>query len=282
MFFLSKLSLANRSIVALAAIGVILFGIFVIPSLQQELLPSLAFPAISVISVYPGASPSIVEQAVTDPLEQNIQGVPGLQHITSYSNEGTSIITVQYDFGTDLNQAAQTITQRINKAQASLPANVTPQVQTFDISSQPIIQLAVTSSGNQQDLALSLKQNIVPILQGLNGVANVNLTGVRNQIVTVTLDPQKLQQHGLSVAQVQNALQANNTTLPAGEVTIDGQTLAIRVGNTFNSIQDLENVVVGTSTTQPSASGSQQSFGSFSGAVLVHNNQRLLPQHPSS
>ncbi len=246
MSFLSRLSLANKSIIALLTVGILLFGAFVISSLKEELLPSIAFPAISVVSVYPGASPASVERDVTNPLENNLQGIQGLQQLTSYSNEGSSLIIAQFDYSTDLTTTSQTITQLISKTQSSLPSTVTPQVQTFNISDQPVITLAATSSSlNQQDLAVRLKQDVVPVLQGISGVANVNLTGVRNQIVTVTLDLKKLQNEGLSVTQVQGALQANNVTLPVGQVTNNGQTVAVSVDNTFKSLQDLQNVIVG-------------------------------------
>ncbi|HEU5226528.1 MAG TPA: efflux RND transporter permease subunit, partial [Ktedonobacteraceae bacterium] len=110
MSFFSRLSLANKSIVALATIAILLFGAFVIPSLKRELLPSIAFPAVSVVSVYPGASPASVEQDVTNPLEKNFQGIAGLQQLTSFSNEGVSIIIAQYDFNTDLDKASQNLT----------------------------------------------------------------------------------------------------------------------------------------------------------------------------
>ncbi len=253
MSFLSRLSLANKSIVALLTVGILLFGALIIPSLKEELLPSLAFPAISVISVYPGASPASVERDVTDPLENNLQGLQGLQQLTSYSNEGSSLIIAQFDYSTDLDKTNQKITQLISKAQSSLPSNVTPQVQTFNISDLPVITLAATSSSlNQQDLAVRLNQNVVPVLQGVSGVANVNVTGVHNQIVTVTLDLKKLQSAGISVTQVQGALQANNVTLPAGQVTNNGQTVAISVNNTFNSIQELQDVIVGSKSSAAS------------------------------
>jgi hydrophobic/amphiphilic exporter-1 (mainly G- bacteria), HAE1 family len=266
MSFLSRLSLANRSIVALLTVGILLIGALVIPSLKEELLPSIAFPAISVVSVYPGASPASVESDVTDPLESNLQGIQGLQQLTSYSNEGSSLIIAEFDYSTDLTKTSQTITQLISKTQSSLPSNVTPQVQTFNISDQPIITLAATSSSlNQQDLAIRLNQDVVPVLQGISGVANVNVTGVRNPIVTVTLDLKKLQNEGISVSQVEGALQANNVTLPAGQVTNNGQTVAISVSNTFNSLQDLQNVIVGSHSSQTSASAASAA-GTTTGA----------------
>jgi hydrophobic/amphiphilic exporter-1 (mainly G- bacteria), HAE1 family len=247
MSFLARLSLKNRSLIALATIAILLIGAFVIPTLKQELFPSLDFPAVSVVTVYAGASPTIVEHDVTNPLEQSIQGIAGIQQMTSYSNQGVSIIVVEYNFGTDINQASQTLAQHLNQAQASLPSGITPQVQTFSVDSLPVIQLAVTSSKDPVTLAAQVKQEVVPVLQGIDGVANASVTGVDQQIVTVTLDPKKVQAAGLTVSQIEGVLQANNLTLPAGQITSKGQTLPIQVGNTFNSLDDLKHLVVGVS-----------------------------------
>jgi hydrophobic/amphiphilic exporter-1 (mainly G- bacteria), HAE1 family len=248
MSFLSRMSLANRGLVALATIAILIIGALVIPSLKQELYPSLEFPAVTVITSYPGASPSIVEQDVTDPLEQSIQGMQNIQQMTSYSNSGSSVIIVEYNFGTDLNQASQQISQQINRVQANLPSGLTPQVQTFNISDLPVIQLAVTSNEQQASLAADLKTKVVPVLSGINGVTQVNITGVRDQVVTVDLDLNKLQADGLSVTAIQGALQASNITLPAGQLTNNGQTFSIAAGNTLNSLSDLQNLIVGTKT----------------------------------
>src|SRR5579875_2181858 len=199
MSFLSRLSLANRSLIALAAIAILIIGALVIPSLKQELYPSLEFPAVTVTAAYPGASPSVIEQNVTDPLEQSMQGMQNIQSITSYSNSGYSEIIVEYNFGTDINQASQQISQQISRVQASLPSGVTPQVQTFNINDQPIIRLAVTSNENLANLATDLTNKVVPLLSGINGVAQVSVTGVRNPVVTIDLDLNKLQADGLSV-----------------------------------------------------------------------------------
>jgi HAE1 family hydrophobic/amphiphilic exporter-1 len=256
MSFLARLSLKNRSLIALATIAILLIGAFVIPTLKQELFPSLDFPAVSVVTVDAGASPTIVEHDVTNPLEQSIQGIVGIQQMTSYSNQGVSIIVVQYNFGTDINQASQTLTQHLNQAQASLPSGITPQVQTFSVNSLPVIQLAVTSTEDPVALAAQVKQEVVPVLQGIDGVANANVTGVEQQIVTVTLDLKKVQAAGLSVSQIEGVLQANNITLPAGQITSNGQTLPVQVGNTFNSLNALKNLVVGVSVPHTSTATS--------------------------
>ena len=286
MSYLARLSLANKSIIALITIAILLFGAFVIPSLKQELYPSLEFPAVSVIAVYPGASPEIVEKDVTNPLEQSIQGIQGIQSVTSYSNEGSSVLLVSYNFGTNLDTASQKLSQQINSIQSTLPTNVTPQVRTFNINSQPIVQLAVTSSQDTPTLATNLKNNIVPVLQGIDGVANVNLTGVRTQIVTVALDLTKAKNQGLSASQIQGALQANNSTLPAGELSSNGQTFSIKVGNTFGSIDDMKNLVVGQHITPspncPTTAGTGASAGAGTGQFPGAGAQGGAGQFPGA
>ena len=267
MSFLARLSLKNRSLIALGTIAILLIGAFVIPTLKQELFPSLDFPAVSVVTVDAGASPSIVEHDITNPLEQSIQGIAGIQQMTSYSNQGVSIIVVQYNFGTDINQASQTLAQHLNQAQASLPSGITPQVQTFSVDSLPVIQLAVTSSEDPVTLAAQVKQEVVPVLQGIDGVANASVTGVDQQIVMVTLDLKKVQAAGLTVSQIEGVLQANNLTLPTGQITSNGQTLPIQVGNTFNSLDDLKHLVVGVSVQPTSPATGTGSASPFSTAI---------------
>ncbi len=281
MSYLARLSLANKSIIALATIAILVFGAFVIPSLKQELYPSLEFPIVSVIAGYPGASPAIVEKDVTNPLEQSIQGLQGVQTVTSYSNEGSAVILISYDYGTNLDTASQKVTQQISSIQTTLPSSVTPQVRTFNINSQPIVQLAVTSSQDTPSLATNLQTNVVPVLQGISGVANVNLTGVRTQIVTVALDLTKVKSQGLSATQVQSALQANNSTIPAGELSSNGQTFSIKVGNTFGSIDDMKNLVVGQHITPsascPTTTGTGASAGAGAGAGATGGGTGQIP-----
>ncbi len=271
MSFLSRLSIANRSVVALATVALILIGLFLVPQLKQELLPSLYFPSISVVTAYPGASPAQVEQDVTNPLEQNIQGLPGIEQVVSHSSQGLSIIQISYKFNTDLDKAQQKLSEQTTKTQSSLPANVTPQLQALRFDDVPIITLSADSTQNQQDLGANLKKVVVPELQGIPGVTTVTVTGVRQQIVSVVVDLKKLQDNGVRLDQLQSTLQANNITLPAGQVNSNGQDLAVRVGNTLASLDDLKNLVVGakggSSAGTGQAGGAQQGQGTSPAAA---------------
>ncbi|GHO68974.1 hydrogenase expression protein [Ktedonobacter sp. SOSP1-52] len=269
MVLLSRFSLANKGLMALVTIVLLLIGGLLIPQLKQELYPSIDLPVVTIVTTYAGASPSAVEKEVTNPLEQSIQGTPGLQQYTSLSNEGSSIISVTYDYGTNIAQARQDLSQRLSAIQAQLPKGATPTLQSYSTSDIPIISLGVSSSQAPQDLAQALKQIVVPDLQGIPNVARVDLTGARATIVTITLDPQKMQGAGVTFEQVQTALQADNVTLPAGSLIDQDLSRPIRVGNTFNSLQDLKDLVIGASRATSSAASSDSSLATASQATRL-------------
>ncbi|GCE14521.1 efflux RND transporter permease subunit [Tengunoibacter tsumagoiensis] len=252
MSFLSRLSLANKSIVIILTLALLGVGIYLIPQLTQETLPAINFPVISVVTPYIGASPTTVEKDVTIPLEQSIKGLAGVKVLSSRTGEGLSGITLQYAYGTDMAQAKQDLVERIDQVKGNLPKDATPQVQVYDFNALTMMDLAVSAPSDQENLANDLQQKIVPELRGINGVANVYVTGLRHQIVAIQLDSAKMQANGISLDQIQGALQNNNISLPAGSLDETNSSSPIRVSNTFQSLQDLQNLTVGQKASRAS------------------------------
>src|SRR4029079_4872504 len=149
MSWLAKLSLANRGLVALVAVIVTAFGLLTIPNLKQQLFPSLDFPAAFVFASYPGAAPEIVERQVTDPIEEAIQGVDGLEKVTSTSREGVATIQLAFTFGTDLDAAVGKVQTALNRIDAQLPAAVDPRVFAGSTDDFPVLVLAASSSEDE-------------------------------------------------------------------------------------------------------------------------------------
>ena len=161
MSWLTKMALRNRSIVGLAVVVVILVGAFAITSLKQELIPDLTFPYLTVLTVDQGASAADVERNVTAPIEQTLKTASGIKEYDSFSNDGMSIITVQYEFGTDMKAKQAEIQQAVSAA--VLPATAqAPQVAALNFNSMPVVQLAVSSSLPPQELATLLGTRVVP------------------------------------------------------------------------------------------------------------------------
>src|SRR6187402_2796385 len=128
---LAILSLKNRALIALITIIAALAGSYALVNLKQELIPSIEFPQLSIVTTYPGASPEVVSNDVSTPIESAIQGIPGLESTTATSTTNASIIQASFTYGTDLATAEQKITQAINRIKSSLPENVEPNVVSF-------------------------------------------------------------------------------------------------------------------------------------------------------
>lgn len=248
MSFLAKLSLANRGLVALVALVILGFGVIAIPSLKQQLLPSLSFPAAAVITAYPGVSPDIVEAQVTKPIEDSLQGVNGLDTITSTSREGYSTVTVQFAFGTNIDDVTSKMQQAINRISTQLPSTVTPQVLAGSTDDLPAIVLAASKTGDQKAFADQLTSVVVPALQGIDGVRDVQVTGTQTQDVAITLEPAAAARAGVTAASISGALRSNGVSVPAGTLTTGGQSLAVQVGGPITDLDGLKGLYVAPNT----------------------------------
>jgi HAE1 family hydrophobic/amphiphilic exporter-1 len=240
--FLARISLANRGIVALMAIIVTAFGLFAIPSLKQQLFPSLQFPAASVVAAYPGAAPDMVEQQVTVPIEERVRGLAGVTSVTSTSREGSATVQVEFKYGTDVAGAVSKLQDAVNQVSRQLPSAVTPQVLAGSTDDIPVVQLAVGSTGDQQQLTEKINKSVLPVLSGIAGVNRVNLSGTRDRVVTIIPDQGKLTAAGLSTTAINAALTANGTPVPAGSLTSGDKTLTVQVGSRFSSLSDIGNL----------------------------------------
>ncbi|GLW06914.1 hydrogenase expression protein [Microtetraspora sp. NBRC 13810] len=253
MTALARLSLANRSLVIMIAIVLSGFGLFAIPSLKQQLLPSLSFPGAFVVAPYAGASPEIVEEQVTEPIENSFQGLAGVTETTSTSREGMAQIQVAFEYGTDIDEAVGKMQQAVSRIGAQLPDGVDPQVIAGNTDDLPVLVLAVGDGGDEQAMAEKLERVTVPELQSIEGVRTAEVTGTRSETITITPDQKELASHGLSAAAIGDALRANGTPVPAGSLTEEGKSLTVQVGARLNTLKDLENLYLTPPAAPPAA-----------------------------
>ncbi|GAB3414866.1 efflux RND transporter permease subunit [Flindersiella endophytica] len=259
---LAKLSLANRSLVALASIAVVIFGFVATTSLKQELIPSLQLPMAVTMTTYPGASPEIVEREVTEPIESAISGVDGLEGTTSTSSNGMSVVTAEFTYGTDIGKAVQDLQQSVNRVQSQLPDDADPTVQAGSFDDIPIMALAASSDLDERELTQRLNDVAVPELQEISGVRDVQVSGARTEQVTIALDDAKLAKAGLTTSSISQALQANGVSIPGGNVTAGGKTFPVDVGAQFTSVQQLKDLrVMPTAAAQGQQNQGQQNQG---------------------
>ncbi|MFC4536392.1 efflux RND transporter permease subunit [Sphaerisporangium dianthi] len=239
MTALARLSLANRSLVIMVAVVISAFGAFAIPSLKQQLLPSLSFPGAFVVAPYAGAAPDIVEEQVTKPIESGFQGIAGVTEVTSTSREGMAQIQVSFEYGTDIEAAVAKLQQAVGRLSGRLPAGVEPTVVAGNTDDIPVMVLAVGDGGDQRAMYDKLNRIAVPELRGVTGVREVSVTGARDQTVVITPNLLSMALHGVSPLSIPEVLRANGTPIPAGSLTQDGKTLTVQIGRRIASIDDL-------------------------------------------
>ncbi|MDT5033866.1 MAG: hydrophobic/amphiphilic exporter (mainly bacteria), family, partial [Actinoplanes sp.] len=243
---LARLSLANRGLVAILAMMITAFGLFLIPSLRQQLLPSLDFPAASIATPFAGAGPDIVDQQVSAPIVTAISGVDGIKTVSSTSSEGLSVVQAEFEFGTDLDKAVENLQAAVVAAQPSLPAGVSPKVGGGGTDDLPAVTLAASAGpgGDLRTLARRVQTSVIPDLKAIDGVRDVTLSGVSDEQVVISPDPAKLQQFRIDPGTIGPALQANGISMPAGAVTQQGKSLPVQVGTPITSLNQLRNIAL--------------------------------------
>lgn len=256
MHWLSRFSLAQRALIGLISIIALAFGAIAIPQLKQQLLPTIELPMVSVIAPYPGASPDVVEKQIVAPLENGLDGVNGITGVNATASEGYAVIMASFDYGNDTKQLVSDVQRAVNRVRGQIPSDIEPQVITGSTDDMPAVVLSVTSDKDQQALADQLDKTVVPDLKDIDGVSRVEVSGVQDLQVTVTPDNAKLAKAGISTMEIQQALQAGGSAVPAGAFDENGANRTVQVGSAFTSVAQVRNLWIA-----PARSAADQGAG---------------------
>lgn len=242
MFRLAKMSLANRALIALITVFAVVFGVITLGSLKQELIPSIEFPQITVVSAMPGASPSVVDKQVSQPLESALNAVENLDSSTATSRSGVSTINLSFNYGTDLDRARSQIDKAISNVSSQLPDGVAPQSIAGSIEDFPIIYMAVESSQDLAALNTSLQNLAVPALLKVDGVRGADVTGANKQHIAILPNDAKMLAAGISAADIAEALKNNGSLVPIGSLNSNDLSLSIQAGSPVESIDAIKSL----------------------------------------
>ncbi|MBT2521254.1 efflux RND transporter permease subunit [Arthrobacter sp. ISL-28] len=245
MFRLASLSLGNRALIALITIFASVFGVITMSSLKQELIPSIEFPRITVITSMPGASPEVVDKQVSRPLETALNGVEGLESTSSTSRNGVSQISMTLTYGSDLDRARNQIDRAISNARQALPEDVQPRAIAGSISDFPIVFLAVSSDKPLSELNTDLQRLTVPRLQKLDGVRGADVTGGASRHILILPKPASMASSGATIQSIRNALTNNGDLVPAGTIEDKGQSLSLQIGSPVDSVAAVKALPLG-------------------------------------
>ena len=242
---LSNLAIRQRSVVLLLVTALFIAGISAWGSLKQELLPDVDFPVITIVAPYPGAGATDVAAQVAEPIERSIQGVPRLSRLQSTSANSIALVVAQFEFGTDVKETQAAIEENIRAL--GLPDAVEPSVQALNINASPVIIASIAATQDSSlDIAAEIAAGeVVPEILSLDGVASADLTGGLEQQLLITVDPSAMAEAGVTMQQITGLLQANNITIPSGQLPADGEQIPVSTIGRLTSVEQLQQLVVG-------------------------------------
>ncbi|HEX9973786.1 MAG TPA: efflux RND transporter permease subunit [bacterium] len=227
----------------LIAVG---FGLFSLIRLKIDLYPKLEFPMLAVIAQYTGVGPFDIETVITRPVEETIASVENVKKVTSTTAQGLSVVMLEFDWGTDMNQAEIDVRNNLEFLKDVLPNDVNqPMVFAFDPSQQPILYLAVASDlHGQAELRRISELDIEPRLERIPGVAASFTAGGMRREIKIFADPGRMRAHNVSIQQITAALQMNNLQLPSGWIDNKQQEFTIQTAGEYTSLEQIENTSV--------------------------------------
>ncbi len=248
--WLSDTSIKQPVLVTMLMVLAVVLGFLAFQALPVDLLPDISFPAVNVSVVLPGAGPQEMAEQVAKPVEDGMGTLQGVRQITSRSSEGITNITIQFTQDRKVDQAAQDVRDKMNQIRPALPIDIRePIIQKFDLSSAPVMSIAVAGKSKDttvEQLTQQIEDVIIPQLQRVDGVAAADLSGGRERQINVNLNLQSLIARGLSPQQVSQAIQAENVSVPIGKITQGGADVALRAPGEFKTVEAINDVNIGT------------------------------------
>ncbi len=238
-------SLRNPVARFMLAAGIILLGGIAFSNLAIDLFPEISYPIVSVVTDYPGASPEDVEITITRPIEKRVSRIQNVKHVSSRSREGTSVVTIEFYWGTDLDIASTDIQRNLNEILDLFPdESKQPIIIKFDPSQISVIVLSITGPLEDYQLRELGEDFIAPRLEGLKGVASANVFGGQVREVHVDLDRSKLERLNLSLDRVVQAVRASHMDRPGGSLNTGKRDYTVRTLGRSPESKDIEEIVV--------------------------------------
>ena len=230
---------------ALVFIAFAIFGIFSFMKTSIAQLPDFDANVLLVMSSYPGASAADIETNLTKVLENGLNGVSDLKDMTSKSKENISIITLEFNYGVDIEEATNNVRDKLDMINSSLPDQAsTPVIFKFSMDDMPILILSATADESLPGLDKILDDKVTTPLSRVKGVGTVSVSGAPTREIQVYCDPNKLQAYGLSIGTVSNIIAYENRNIPSGSIDIGSESFSLRIQKEFKDPSELLDVVL--------------------------------------
>jgi HAE1 family hydrophobic/amphiphilic exporter-1 len=240
---ITRFSLRNSAVIVMAAIMVIVGGLYSSTLLKKETMPDISIPIVAIVTPYPGAAPADVHDKVTRPIEQAIGQIDGLKTVQSTSSDSVSVVVAEFSYSSDMDLAESAINEVLKTLE--LPDNIMESTTSrVSMGSQPILKFAVSGGDSPEELQAAVRDVVIPALESVDGVGEVNSSAETAETIKIAFKADVLADKGLTESGVIQQLQAANLSFPIGSVQIDSVDNPIRVSGAINSIEDLENLQI--------------------------------------
>jgi len=245
LFGLTVFSLNNKNTIFLFTFIITIFGIYSYVKLPKELFPEVKFPSIFVNTVYPGNSPTDIEELITRPIEKQIKSIKGVKDIKSTSVQDFSIITVEFNFGVDVKAALQDVKDAVDKSKNDLPSDLTkdPTVTDIDVSEFPVLNVNLSGDYNVSELR-DYAEHLQDKFEALNEISSVNITGLNDREIQINVDPTKMEVLKVSFNDIKNAISFENINMSGGELLVGGTRRSIKIDAQYHTTDEIMNTIV--------------------------------------
>ncbi len=250
---LSDLSIKRPVFAAVLMFGLVTLGLFSYKQLSIDMFPNVDIPVLTIVTKFPGASPETVEREVTKRIEEAVNPIAGVKHITSISHEGYSNVIVEFELEVKINEAAQDARSKIATIRGELPNGMEePIVQKFDVGGLPVVSLAVRSNTlTPRDLSTLVDKKVKKRIENISGIGKINLVGLTKREVSVNIDPLRLQALGMGIDEVMGGLQSENVNTPLGRLNRNGSEYPLRISGKPTAVEQFKTMVIAERNGRP-------------------------------
>ena len=245
---LSVFAIKHPAIIIIFLSMLVFFGLFSLRYLTQGMFPDIEGSTAAIVTSYPGVGAHDIEEEITRILEDSMVSIPGLKEIQSSSQNSASVIILEFDEETDMNELLAVIREKINEVKEDLPENVKdPYISVGSVaSSLPIFSFTISGHTNLVELTDYIQNNIIPDIARIEGVSNIDLIGGINRELEITLNIEQMNSRNITALEIYNILTATNQSLPAGSTIFRDRELNIKTEGQFSHIDELGSIVVGS------------------------------------
>ncbi|MCK4738353.1 MAG: efflux RND transporter permease subunit [Deltaproteobacteria bacterium] len=245
--FLPELAIKRPVTTFMVMLAILVFGIIGFLRLGVDQFPKVEFPVVSVTTILPGASPEVVEENITDIIEEQVATIEGVKKLTSISSHSASIVTIEFEMSRDIELAAQDVRDRVNSAVRKLPTDTeVPSVGKFDLQSRPIMWIAVAGDRPIAEVTAYAEDILKPRLETIEGVGSIGVGGKQGRAIRVWLDRDRLEAMNLTSAEVVIAIRAENVDLPGGFLTSTDIEFSVKTEGEFSTVSEFNELIVAT------------------------------------